>query len=130
MAKKGICTQCNKDFEYPYGHMGKFCSPQCRGLNRSLIRKQKFLLGEAGNMDRATIRKYIAEERGYKCVECGISSWNGKSITLQVNHKDGNASNHNFDNVELICPNCHSQTETFGSRNRGFGRKARGLSLR
>ena len=62
----------------------------------------------------------MVELKGYKCNSCGISEWQGKDITLDVHHIDGHALNNFLDNLEFICPNCHSQTSTYsnkGSRN-------------
>lgn len=58
--------------------------------------------------------------REYKCEAegCGISSWNGKPIQLQVHHKDGDHFNNELDNIMLLCPNCHSQTDTYTGKNR------------
>lgn len=53
----------------------------------------------------------------YRCEECGINSWMGKDITLQLEHIDGNHSNNNLNNLKILCPNCHSQTSTFAGRN-------------
>jgi 5-methylcytosine-specific restriction endonuclease McrA len=78
---------------------------------------------------RNTLRKFIAENSGYKCNVCDISEWNNNPLTLQVNHIDGDASNNDPNNLELICPNCHTQTSTYGGKNKGNGRKARGLPL-
>lgn len=52
----------------------------------------------------------------YHCENCGIESWNGKKISLELNHIDGNGRNHSFENLELLCPNCHSQTPTYRSK--------------
>lgn len=53
------------------------------------------------------------------CSECGLPpEWNGKPITLQIDHKDGNGLNNFQFNVRFLCPNCHSQTPTFGIKNR------------
>lgn len=52
----------------------------------------------------------------YKCERCGVSSWQGKPLTLQLHHKDENKRNHNLENLELLCPNCHSQTEGYAGR--------------
>lgn len=53
----------------------------------------------------------------YKCEICGIKDWNDKRIGLEIDHIDGNSSNHFLNNLRVICPNCHSQTDTYKSRN-------------
>ena len=53
----------------------------------------------------------------YKCERCGLTEWLGEPIPLQLHHKDGNHCNHRLENVELLCPNCHSLTDTFAGRN-------------
>jgi phage antirepressor YoqD-like protein len=52
------------------------------------------------------------------CSECDITDWNGKPITLQLDHIDGDRHNNQIDNLRLLCPNCHSQTETFSTRKK------------
>lgn len=54
----------------------------------------------------------------YECSECFISEYNGKDITLHVDHIDGNYNDNRKENVRFLCPNCHSQTETFGNKKR------------
>lgn len=53
-----------------------------------------------------------------KCEECNISEWNGKEIQCELDHIDGNNSNHKLENLRILCPNCHSQTPTFRSKKR------------
>ena len=49
-----------------------------------------------------------------ECDECGIgSTYNGKSITLELDHVNGNRFDHSLSNLRILCPNCHSQTDTF-----------------
>lgn len=62
-------------------------------------------------------KRRVVEEQQGKCNHCGISEWNGKEIILEYEHKDGNNQNNSRDNVECICPNCHSQTSTWRGRN-------------
>lgn len=52
----------------------------------------------------------------YCCESCGISEYNNAPISLELNHKDGNSGNHALENLELLCPNCHSQTDTYRSK--------------
>ena len=79
--------------------------------------------------DRKVLRRVLTERRGYKCDVCSLVDWCNAPLTLQVDHIDGDPSNNLPINLRLICPNCHSQTSSFGGRNKGKGRKARGLPL-
>lgn len=54
----------------------------------------------------------------YKCDECGITEWNGKPITLQLDHINGDNRDHRIENLRLLCPNCHSQTETYSRKKK------------
>jgi ribosomal protein L44E len=58
-------------------------------------------------------RSLLEIGREYKCFVCGIREWQKKKIILEVEHKDGDFQNDCPENVEFICPNCHSQTETY-----------------
>jgi 5-methylcytosine-specific restriction endonuclease McrA len=53
-----------------------------------------------------------------KCDCCGISEWNNQPISLELDHIDGVSYNHKLDNLQILCPNCHSQTPTFRGRNK------------
>lgn len=58
---------------------------------------------------------------GYKQNECEIcklsGEWKGLPLSLQLDHIDGDSTNHFLSNLRILCPNCHSQTDTFGSKN-------------
>lgn len=49
----------------------------------------------------------------YECAVCKINTWQEKSINLQIDHIDGDNTNSSKNNIRFICPNCHSQTETY-----------------
>lgn len=73
------------------------------------------------------IRTYLTKQQNDACIKCGwsvVNLYTGK-VPLQINHIDGKASNNRKENLELICPNCHSLTENFGSRNKSSDRKYR-----
>jgi len=78
----------------------------------------KLLSDEFQTLSFGRLRKRIILEQGGKCNHCGIDKWNNKPITLELEHIDGNHSNNNRENLEAICPNCHSQTDTWRGRNK------------
>ena len=60
----------------------------------------------------------------YQCQCCGnTGQWMGKSLVLQLDHIDGDNTNNELDNLRWLCPNCHSQTPTFGNTNRSSRKK-------
>ena len=59
----------------------------------------------------------------YNCEECGISEWQGKKISLELDHIDGINTNHSLNNLRLLCPNCHSQTDTYRSKKLKLNKK-------
>jgi len=54
----------------------------------------------------------------YKCGICGLAQWLGRHISLQLDHINGVPNDNRLKNLRLLCPNCHSQTETFGTKRR------------
>jgi len=69
---------------------------------------------------RASVRRVIIKDDliPYKCGECGISEWNNKKLALHLDHINGKNSDHRLDNLRFLCPNCHSQTETYTGKNK------------
>lgn len=66
-------------------------------------------------LKKVLIREKILE---YKCAICGnLGIWNNKPLTLQLDHINGDSLNNEIENLRLLCPNCHTQTETFCGRN-------------
>lgn len=125
--QKRNCAYCNESFLCKKWSPAIYCSNDCAAENRRENNNERFDRGLIKM--RKTLRNHIARIMGYKCSLCEISNWNGKPITLQVDHIDGDAGNNFPENLRLLCPNCHSQTEHFSGRNKGNGRKFRGLPL-
>jgi hypothetical protein len=68
---------------------------------------------------RDILYRLLVEERGNTCSECSISStWNGKPLRLQVDHINGERYDNRPENLRLMCPNCHTQTDTFSNKKR------------
>jgi hypothetical protein len=60
----------------------------------------------------------------YKCTGCGNQgTWQDKKLTLQLDHVNGNPQDQRIENLRFLCPNCHSQTETYCSKNQKFSPK-------
>jgi hypothetical protein len=51
------------------------------------------------------------------CERCGISEWQGEPLSMQLHHKNGNGLDNRLENLEFLCANCHSLTDTWGGRN-------------
>lgn len=118
------CKNCGKAKEQPKSTRGKYCSLKCQQDHALRHRASIWLSGKAVLSNRV-LKRIITFMRGYSCDSCGISEWNSKPITLEVDHRDGNSSNCAPENVCLVCPNCHSQTPTYKGANRGNGRHYR-----
>ncbi len=51
------------------------------------------------------------------CQSCGISQWSGRPLALELHHVNGDGLDNRLANLEILCPNCHSQTDSWGGRN-------------
>lgn len=125
MIKEFNCLYCGKLKTFrPKQSTGKYCSNACQQAYQYDRRIEKWKAGEEIYED--TIKKYLADKKE-GCYTCGLTEWRGKPITLELEHIDGNSSNNKEENLELICPNCHSQTDTYKGKNKGKGRHSRRL---
>jgi predicted nucleic acid-binding Zn ribbon protein len=99
----------------------KFCSYKCMLDNTKQTRRNKIKECNA-LIDSTDDKWYLIETRGYKCEKCNNTEWMGQNIPIDVHHVDGNSDNNSLVNVMLLCPNCHRQTSTHGSKNNGKGK--------
>ncbi len=51
------------------------------------------------------------------CEKCGLKTWNDSEIALELNHVNGNRFDHRLENLQLLCPNCHAQTDNYRGKN-------------
>lgn len=100
------CIKCQRDYEYK-----TYITRWKAGLENGL--RGKYSISNY-------IRRYLFEKHGNRCEKCGWGEINPTTglIPLQIHHIDGNALNNTEGNLQLLCPNCHSLTENFGSRNK------------
>lgn len=61
---------------------------------------------------------FLSGYKENKCECCNITEWNGKPISMQLHHIDGNPLNNALENLQILCPNCHTQTDNYGSKNK------------
>lgn len=82
------------------------------------IRKED-ILKENCKHQRTVLRRYIIKNNliPYKCAICGCVEWQGKTLSLELDHINGINNDNRLENLRFLCPNCHSQTSTYGSRN-------------
>jgi len=81
-------------------------------------RLKKYLATPFEELGSENRRRRVLEEQGNKCNKCGLDEWRGFPLTLELEHKDGNTANNSRENLEGLCPNCHSITETWRGRNK------------
>jgi hypothetical protein len=87
-------------------NLGKI-SPKRKLPEEILIKRNS-----GGRRKSVMLRRALVESGvEYKCTICGIYKWNDKQISLQVNHKNRDWLDDRKENLEFLCPNCHSQTE-------------------
>jgi hypothetical protein len=118
------CLNCNTET-----NNSKFCSRKCAQEFKSKELIKKWLAGESFPQMKfpKPLKKYLIQIKGNKCEKCDWCEAHpitGK-VPIQLNHIDGNSSNNSYENLELLCPNCHSLTPNFGALNKGYGRTYR-----
>lgn len=91
-----------------------------QGWNKDNFNYERFRYGN--NIKSAAAIEAIVALRGHQCECCKLTTWLNEPITLELHHKDGDKLNNDLDNLQLLCPNCHSLTENWRGRNNGNGK--------
>lgn len=112
------CLNCGDECKK---NASKFCSKECH------IEYKMLSAISNSTASHKTTKKYLLAKFGNICNICGITEWNNKIIKMELEHINGNSEDNTLDNVCLICPNCHSQTDTYKAKNIGNGRHSRKL---
>jgi DNA-binding CsgD family transcriptional regulator len=82
------------------------------------------VVGRRTNRTHLKLRLLREGLKANRCERCGISEWQGKPLNMQLHHINGDGLDNRLANLELLCANCHAQTDTYGGRN-GHRRKRR-----
>jgi hypothetical protein len=113
-SKRNCCsTKCHHKYHYD------------RYIARWLSGEESGIRGKDQLVVR--IRKWLLENRGEKCEKCDWCEVNDKTgkVPITIHHIDGDYKNNRPENLEVLCPNCHSLTHNYGSLNKGNGRPGR-----
>ncbi|HVA33375.1 MAG TPA: HNH endonuclease, partial [Candidatus Baltobacteraceae bacterium] len=71
--------------------------------------------GSRAHVKRRLLQAGIVANR---CQACGLEEWLGRPLSIHIDHINGDRLDHRLDNLRMLCPNCHSQTDTYGAKNR------------
>ena len=127
------CVHCGKEAKSGDSKLNKYCSNKCHAAHRRAEILKEWLNGTYFNKKGVPpdiAKEWISEQQGHKCLLCGIKEWNGKPIVFQYDHIDGDPDNNTKENTRMICPNCHSQTDTYGVKNKNSKNSRRNIYRR
>ena len=118
MIKEYNCLYCGTLSRWSNRKHNVYCGVLCSNEHVKCLTFLKFINGDI--KENKTIKRILTDLNINTCSVCSVCGilpeWNNKPLTLQVDHIDGNSDNCNPVNVRLICPNCHSQTDTFSNK--------------
>lgn len=81
--------------------------------------------GRRRNRGHVKARLLKAGLKQNRCEICGLEDWLGKPLSMALHHVNGDGLDNRLENLQILCPNCHAQTDTYGGRN-GHRRRKRG----
>lgn len=125
----GTCRNCSNTFKFsPSQKTGTYCSNKCQQEFQYKQNITDWLSKKITGMTKdgrpsKFVRRYMLEETNYKCSQCGwgiVNTHNG-ILYLEIDHIDGKRDNNYKENLRVLCPNCHSLTDTYKTLNKNVG---------
>ena len=89
-------------------------TPRCRAIPLDVL----LVAGPRRSRGHIKQRLFTSGLKERRCEVCGVSVWRGRAISLELHHRNGDGHDNRLVNLWLLCPNCHSQTDTWGGRNK------------
>ncbi len=104
---RNILDRNNIDYSHFTGRARTYNNPKATNIQDYLDNKIKIA---SDKLKKKLIKEGLKEN---KCEICGLTEWREKPIICQLHHIDGNHNNNSLDNLQILCPNCHSQTDNY-----------------
>ena len=124
LRKSKTCLNC----EEAIPKINKYCNNTCQHEYERKLKVKDLLEGKfIGKVLKAHTgswaKTYLLGLFNYQCSSCGIGEeWNGSKLILELDHIDGKAYNNTIENLRILCPNCHSQTDNYKAKNKSSDR--------
>jgi 5-methylcytosine-specific restriction endonuclease McrA len=115
--KKSISAKKSEKVEIANKNKSKYSYIRA-GETKKINHKKKILESKYEDLKFNNLRNRIIYEQDGECNSCKLKKWMNNPITLELEHKDGNRNNNERPNLEMLCPNCHSLTDTWRGRNK------------
>jgi 5-methylcytosine-specific restriction endonuclease McrA len=109
------CPKCNER----HTKDGTYCSYSCAN-SRTIFTNDEVFIHDS-TYPRHRLKQRIIEQKliPYECSSCSNDGlWQNKKLVLQLDHINGVNNDNRMENLRFLCPNCHSQEETYAAKNK------------
>ena len=127
-----FCLNCGKEL---IKEQKKYCSNKCQREHQAQLKVDAWKKGEFNGMSgkygiSKYVRDYMLKKANFACELCGWNQINPITLKspLEIHHKDGNYLNNTEENLQVLCPNCHSLTSTYKALNKSSNQEKRDRS--